>query len=220
MLLAIDPVHPLLPLVVWGARALTFFNVLVLLWLGLTVLLNAERRRLGTWLTGGGLLLGGVCSVARASAQAVQPVEIFEPLDVWWRASWLPFAGAAYLWSVVLTWYAGRLRTRAEWRSLAGLSLLGILTFFLLLGARPPEVDPDVNAPVSASLPFWDSVSRTLSRLWRRPPTLAVLAFETPPGDARLALASYLTFTMLCIGAGLHALYRPSSTDRFMGELA
>ena len=220
MLFALDPLHPLVPVVVWGARALTFFNVLVLLWLGLTVLLNAERRRLGTWLTGGGLLLGGVCSVARATAQSVQPIEIFEPIDIWWRASWLPFAGAAYLWSVVLTWYAGRLRTGAEWRSLVGLSLLGIVTFFLLLGARPPEVDPDAVAPASASLPVLESVSRTLSRLWRRPPTLAVLAFETAPGDARLALASYLTFAVLCIGLGLHALYRPASTERFMGELA
>ena len=220
MLLALDPLHPLVPVVVWAARALTFFNVLVLLWLGLTVLLNAERRRLGTWLTGGGLLLGGACSVARASAQAAQPIELFPPLDFWWRASWLPFAGAAYLWSVVLTWYAGRLRTRAEWRSLLGLSLLGLLTFALLLGARPPEVDPTATAPVSASLPFFESVSRTLSRLWRRPPTLDVLAFETAPGDARLALASYLTFTVLCIGLGLHALYRPGSPDRFMGELA
>ena len=70
MLFALDPLHPVVPVVVWAARALTFFNVLVLLWLGLTVLLNAERRSLGTWLTGGGLLLGGACSVARASALA------------------------------------------------------------------------------------------------------------------------------------------------------
>ena len=67
------------PFVIWSARALTFFNVLVLLWLGLTVLLNAERRRLGTWLTGGGLLLGGACSIARASAQAAQPIEPLAP---------------------------------------------------------------------------------------------------------------------------------------------
>ena len=166
MLLALDPLHPLVPVVVWAARALTFFNVLVLLWLGLTVLLNAERRRLGTWLTGGGLLLGGACSVARASAQAAQPIELFAPLDIWWRASWLPFAGAAYLWSVVLTWYAGRLRTRAEWRSLVGLSLLGSITFLLLLGARPPEVDPDARRRLGVA-----AVLRVgepdLSRLWR-----------------------------------------------------
>jgi signal transduction histidine kinase len=220
MLFALDPIHPVVPVVVWAARALTFFNVLVLLWLGLTVLLNAERRRLGTWLTGGGLLLGGACSVARASAQAAQPIELFAPLDFWWRASWLPFAGAAYLWSVVLTWYAGRLRSRAEWQSLLGLSLLGVVTFVLLLGARPPEVTIDPGSAVSSSVPLTTSISNTLWRLWSRPPSLSLFAFETAPGDARLALASYLTFIALCIGFGLHALYHPSSPDRFMGELA
>jgi signal transduction histidine kinase len=220
MLFALDPLHPVVPVVVWAARALTFFNVLVLLWLGLTVLLNAERRRLGTWLTGGGLLLGGACSVARASAQAAQPIELFAPLDIWWRASWLPFAGAAYLWSVVLAWYAGRLRSRAEWQSLLGLSLLGVVTFVLLLGARPPEVAIDPGSAVSSSVPLTTSISNTLWRLWSRPPSLSLFAFETAPGDARLALTSYLTFIALCVGFGLHALYHPSSSDRFMGELA
>jgi signal transduction histidine kinase len=220
MLIALDPLHPVVPLVVWAARALTFFNVLVLLWLGLTILLNAERRRLGTWLTGGGLLLGGACSVARVSAQTAQPIVLFGPIDIWWRASWLPFAGAAYLWTVVLSWYAGRLRTRAEWRSLLGLTVLGLLTCVLLLGARPPEPDVSAAAPVSASVPLFESLTRTLARLWRRPPTFEALAFETGPGDARLALASYLTFILLCIGVGLHALYRPGHPDRFMGELA
>jgi signal transduction histidine kinase len=220
MLIALDPLHPVVPLVVWAARALTFFNVLVLLWLGLTILLNAERRRLGTWLTGGGLLLGGACSVARASAQTAQPIVLFGQIDIWWRASWLPFAGAAYLWTVVLSWYAGRLRTRAERRSLLGLTVLGLLTCVLLLAARPPEPDVSAAAPVSASAPLFESLTRTLARLWHRPPTLDVLAFETGPGDARLALASYLTFILLCIGVGLHALYRPGNPDRFMGELA
>ena len=221
MLLALDPLHPLVPIVVWAARALTFFNVMVLLWLGLTVLLNAERRRLGTWLTGGGLLLGGACSVARASAQAAQPIELFVPFDLWWRASLaavrgscLPLVGRA---DVVRRppAHSGRVAEpgRAE-------------------PARPPDVPvaarstpargrprghrPRLGVPATAGV----GGAGPSRRLWRRPPTLEVLAFETAPGDARLALASYLTFTMLCIGLGLHALYRPGNPDRFMGDLA
>ncbi len=45
----------ILELVAWGSRAVSFFNTIALLWLGLTVLLNAERQRWGTWLAGGGL---------------------------------------------------------------------------------------------------------------------------------------------------------------------
>src|SRR5204863_9621317 len=81
-LVSLDPSDPIVPVIAWAARALTFFNVLVLLWLGLTILLSAERRRLGTWLTGGGLLLGGICSITRASAQAAQPITALSGLDV------------------------------------------------------------------------------------------------------------------------------------------
>ena len=70
--------------------AVSFFNTLLLLWLGLAVLLNAERRSKGIWLAGGGLLSGaaflivhtailgeGVTRVGRetALAQVVQLVE-------------------------------------------------------------------------------------------------------------------------------------------------
>ena len=203
--IGLSPADPLVPIVAWAARALTFFNVLVLLWLGLTVLLTAERRSVGTWLAGGGLLLGGLCSIARASAQAAQPITIAMPLDPWWRASWLPFAGASYLWSVVLSWYAGHLRTRTERRNLLGFSALGVVVFLLLLNARTPLVAP----PLSQLLPPGSSWSPG-----------QFLSFESAPGDAYLALAAYLAFTLLCVGNGLHALYSPRSPDRFMGELA
>lgn len=205
MPIGLDPSDPLVPLIAWAARALTFFNVLVLLWLGLTIVLSAERRSPGTWLTGGGLLLGGICSIARASVQAAQPITALEPVDLWWRASWLPFAGASYLWSVVLVWYAGHLRTRADRRSMIGLSALGFCVFLLLLNARPPGQAPPL--PRSPLLPTsWSP--------WR------LLAFESGPGDAYLALATYLAYTLLCVGVGLHALYHLRSPDRFMGELA
>jgi hypothetical protein len=199
--IGLDPLDPLVPLIAWAARALTFFNVLVLLWLGLTVLLTAERRSAGTWLTGVGLLLGGICSIARASVQAAQPITALEPVDLWWRASWLPFAGASYLWSVVLVWYAGHLRTRTDRRSLAGLSALGFGVFLLLLDARPAGLAPPL--PFAWSFAPWQ-----------------LFSFESGPGDAYLSLATYLSFTLLCVLIGLHALYHLKATDRFMGELA
>jgi anti-sigma regulatory factor (Ser/Thr protein kinase) len=207
------PSDPLLPLVGWAARALTFFNVLVLLWLGLTVLLNAERRQLGTWLAGGGLLLGGLCSIFRASAQALQPFEATGPPDLWWRTSWLPFAGAAYLWAMVLAWYAGRLRGGAqagEWTGALGLTLLGAGACVLLVTARPP--DSLAGEILGARLP---------GAQVGRAPTIPV-PIASMPGDAVLALAAYVIFTALCVLHGLRALYQPLAVhrDRFMGELA
>jgi|GEM_PF-1870362 hypothetical protein len=42
----------------------SLFNTIVLLWLGLTVALNAERRDWGLWLVSGELILGGVFFLA------------------------------------------------------------------------------------------------------------------------------------------------------------
>ena len=50
----------------WVVRALSYFNTIALVWLGLTVLLTTERRRWGAWLAGGGLLAAGDCSSATA----------------------------------------------------------------------------------------------------------------------------------------------------------
>ena len=39
--------------------AVSLANAILLIWLGLTVLLNSERRTWGMWLAGGSLLTGG-----------------------------------------------------------------------------------------------------------------------------------------------------------------
>ena len=43
----------------WAVVAVSLANATLLTWLGLTVLLNAERRTWGIWLAGCGLLMGG-----------------------------------------------------------------------------------------------------------------------------------------------------------------
>src|SRR3954452_817130 len=116
-----------------AVRALAFFNTIALTWLGLTVLLNADRQKLGTWLTGGGLLLGGVCSIGDGRVAGRAEWGTGEAAAPWWRLSWLPFAGAAYLWSVVVVWYSGRLRGRWECLGVSVLSLAGLVVFVLLL---------------------------------------------------------------------------------------
>src|SRR5437764_3530974 len=78
-------------LLAWALRALSLFDTVALLWLGLTILLTAERRTGGVWAAGSGLLVGGLFLAAHttllARAQGVSPAEA----DLWWRAGWLPF---------------------------------------------------------------------------------------------------------------------------------
>ncbi len=51
----------------WAIMAVSFFNTILLLWLGATVLLNAERRDWGIGLATGGLLLGGAFFVSHTA---------------------------------------------------------------------------------------------------------------------------------------------------------
>jgi len=46
------------PYLYWAIQAISLFNAILLVWLGLTVLLNSDRRRWGIWVAGGGMLLG------------------------------------------------------------------------------------------------------------------------------------------------------------------
>ena len=54
------------PFLNWGVMAVSLFNTIILVWLGLTVLLNAERRSWGLWLAGGEILLGGAFFLAHS----------------------------------------------------------------------------------------------------------------------------------------------------------
>ena len=50
----------ILDLLNWATVAVSLANTVLLLWLGFTILLNAERRTWGIWLISAGLLVQGV----------------------------------------------------------------------------------------------------------------------------------------------------------------
>ena len=45
----------------WATMAVSLFNTVLLLWLGLTILLNAELRTWGTWLAGSATTASTCC---------------------------------------------------------------------------------------------------------------------------------------------------------------
>ena len=47
-------------LLYWSTLAALLFNTILLFWLGLTILLNAERHTWGSMLASTGMLLGGI----------------------------------------------------------------------------------------------------------------------------------------------------------------
>ena len=121
----------------WAALSISLFNTLVLVWLGLAVLLNAERRTPGVWLAAAGLLMGGAFFISH-SAILGQQIDPSSPgLNFWWSAAWLPVILAPF------AWYIGKKEVQAikdgtspaagQGTAMAGM-ILGIIgTIFLVL---------------------------------------------------------------------------------------
>lgn len=181
-------------LINWSVVAVSVFNTIALLWLGLTVLLNAERPRWGTWVVGGGLLLAGLFFTAHTAAIASDPWAIGREIRIWWRLIWLPCLGGPYLWYLAMAWYTNAF---SSWRHrilLLTVGSVGLLALGLVFLVNP--------------IPSYDQF-----RQQANPPIFSLAGIPA-------ALLIYPVYSMLCIVLSLSALRHPVESDRFMGDLA
>jgi signal transduction histidine kinase len=201
----------------WATMAVSLFNTILALWLGLTVLLSAERRTWGIWLASGGLLLGGVFFVSHS---AILGHGLAQGVELWWQVGWLPVIALPLAWYVLTLWYAGfwgdggadlpfwqcwgfvfsapftgssRLHKRQRpWFIIAvllGAGLVGLLVF--------------TNALPS----YWQVIQLNL-------------ATSAAVGGIPVLILAYPFYILLCIGLSLDALRRPEPSTRMMGEEA
>jgi two-component sensor histidine kinase len=180
--------------ITWAINTLSFFNMVAFLWLGLTVLLNVERRRWGTWVAGGGLILGGLFFAGHSAVVSHSLDNFSADTEFWWRASWLPVVGAPYFWYLVMAWYTNVLSLRRHriWAALVG--CLGLGALLSLVVANP--------------LPSYDDVVNRVP--------VPVFQFGGLPVIALI----YPIYSTLCIVLALAALRHPAASDRFMGDEA
>jgi signal transduction histidine kinase len=183
----------------WAVLAVSLYNTILLFWLGLTILLNAERRHWGIWLAGGGMLTGAAFflshSVILGLGMLAGPV-----LNFWWRLGWIPIILAPFAWYVVMLWYAGFWEGRLNpihqrhrvWFWLLALTTAALLGVFL--AANP--------------LPSFDQLTLSGSGIYRPSPGVYALALLYP------------LFILSCIGLALDALLHPGPTVRMMGQQA
>jgi signal transduction histidine kinase len=195
----------------WSALAVSLFNASLLIWLGLTVALNAERPRRaraagqpgagwGTALIAASLLLGGLFFVAHSALLTYDLNSVSLGLNFWWHLGWWPVIALPLAWYVLVLWYSGywddphtalhRRHRFGLWLSTAGLLLMvGLVLFANPLPSLGPGARPNPNALLEiASLPL-------------------------------LALA-YPLYILLCMSLALDALLRPGPTGRLLGDLA
>ena len=88
----------------WATMAVSLFNTILALWLGLTVLLGADRRTWGIWMASAGLLMGGIFFVSHS---AILGHGLAQGVELWWQVGWLPVIALPLAWYVLTLWYAG-----------------------------------------------------------------------------------------------------------------
>ncbi|MBE2223094.1 MAG: hypothetical protein IAF02_16245, partial [Anaerolineae bacterium] len=187
----------------WAVMALSLFNAILLLWLGITVLLNSDKRSLGIWAASAGLLLGSAFFFAH-TAIVDRGVVHFGWLSMifWWSMAMIPAIILPYAWYVIMLWYSGfwngeksTLRSRQRrWLLFVSIGLgIGLLT--LMVG----------TILIIFSTPQLDKL-RTYMR-W----SIAGIP---------LLAAAYSVYVVLCIGLSLDAVRRPGPSRRAMGNLA
>lgn len=127
----------------WALLAVSLFNAMMLLWLGLTILLNADRQHWGVWLLGGGALAGALFFVSHTAILGQQRSLNFDGVNFWWQIGWIPVTIAPFAWYVLMLWYGGfwsstdfglRRRHHTAYRSMTFLAVLAVI---LLLIAKP-----------------------------------------------------------------------------------
>jgi len=184
----------------WAILAVSLFNTMLMTWLGLTLLLNAERRRWGVWLAGGGLLLGGAFFVSHSAILGYDMATLGPGLDFWWHVGWVPVILLPWAWYGVILWYAGfwddrqaaLYRRHRFWlwaTSALSVGFLGLMTF-----ANP--------------LPsFWQIVQGDLAAR----PTV---------GNVAVVVLAYPVYIILCILLSVDALRHPAPSARVLGDAA
>jgi signal transduction histidine kinase len=190
------------PLLNWALVAVSLFNTILLAWLGLTVLLNADRRAWGIWLGGGGLLLGAAFFLSHTMILGLGLYSLGWNVIFWWLAGMVPAIILPVAWYVSMLWYAGYwerpgsdLRRRQRpWLGLALLLLvLGLLALILgfYLLATPRSLLAQVR-----------------------------LYFRWSIAGVPLLALGYSLYIILCTALSLDALRRPGPSARVMGQLA
>ena len=183
----------------WALVALSLFNTIVLLWLGLTVLLNAERRSPGVWLMGCGLLAGATFFVSHTATLGHELTLLTRGSDFWWQVGWVPIVIAPLAWYVMILWYAGFWSSRRipvyrdhrPWLILTSITCLLLVALLLYRGL------PSFAQATQLQLAAWPAI-----------------------GGTALIFFLYPAYMVACFLLAVNALRHPAPPGRLMGDLA
>jgi hypothetical protein len=191
----------------WPLLSVSLFNAILMLWLGLTVLLNARHRApegrsgpWGFWMAAGSLLLGGVFFVFHSALLGFDLRSLLPAMDFWWRTGWITVVILPFAWYAVMLWYAGfweegagnLFRRHRPWFLFCAASALAWIVLALM--SNP--------APSISGLAQIESVS------------------AAPGGGFPGVMLAYPLFIVVCMSLAFDALQHPGPTVRLMGGTA
>lgn len=144
----------------WPLLALSLTNGIVLLWLGLVVLLNTERRTAGVALLVAAAWLGSAFFAAHTAILASGEGPASESLNLWWEIGWLPLLALPLTWYGIVLWYGGfGIDVALRRRHGAALALLILLCGALIIAfsatASFPSFLDAVNLRFGGAVSFW-----------------------------------------------------------------
>jgi signal transduction histidine kinase len=184
----------------WAVMAVSLFNAILLIWLGLTVLLNAEQRTWGLWLASGEILLGGIFFLIHSIILGHGFNTFGRSLEFWWRIGWVPVVTIPYVWYIVILWYSGFWdrfgatlnRRHYPWFVITTLLAAGIIILLIFANPLPSFVQvAKLNLTATPSL-----------------------------GGIPVLILIYPLYILLCIALSVDVLRHPAPSGRIMGDLA
>ncbi len=184
----------------WATLAVSIFNTILLLWLGLTVILNSERRSLGVWVAGAGLLMSSLFFLSHTVILGMGPLQPDVRIDLWWRTGWIPVVSMPYAWYLVMLWYSSywddphsaihqRHQIPIILATLLAISTVGLILLFNSLPTYNQLIRLDLGGVLSI-------------------------------GGIPVLMVVYPFYLIMCIGFSLDVLLHPGTPVRLMGQLA
>lgn len=137
-----------------GVQAVSLFNTVILLWLGLTVILTGDRRKPATIAGSAGLLLGALFFMGHTLIIGHSLNIGGRGVDTVWKVMWVVAITAPYFWGLSIFYYSGN-PAAGKWvrRILTAALFFMIITLAFVLPL--PSIIEFVLAPVLAPIIAW-----------------------------------------------------------------
>ncbi|HEX8835218.1 MAG TPA: hypothetical protein VF719_13505, partial [Abditibacteriaceae bacterium] len=184
----------------WCMLAVSFFNTIILIWLGVTVLLRAKNGSLGARLAGLGFLVGGAFFAAHTAMLDYNIETLLTGIEKWWGGAWVGLVTLPGGWYFLMLWYSGfwqkglsPLRRRQTSLFVVALTL-GVALLCFALTSNPFHL--------AAELASFE---------------VGAIAQNVP---LLFLFVGFPIYMVLCIGLALDALQRPDPSGEIMADFA